>query len=93
MAFPKKKPSIDVGILFGSPKKGADGGPTGDDSDGEFKDLAHTALDDNAQRGARVSALIELIRSVCEEQYRKEEDEEGDGDEEKPEEGTSSGGF
>ena len=60
-----KKPGIDLGLVFGAPKKGEE-----DDADGpsgDFDDLARTALSDG-DMATRVDALHELIR-MCVDEY------------------------
>jgi hypothetical protein len=80
----RDKPKVDIGLLFGSPKGEADmGGP-----DEDFKDLAHTVLDDKGDMATRVDALHELIMHCM-------KMSEGDEDEEAPasEREDSSGGY
>ena len=59
-----KGKGLDIGLVFGAPKKGDDeeaGGP-----DGEFGDLARTALSDG-DMATRIDALHELIRMCMDE--------------------------
>ena len=64
-----KKPGIDIGLVFGAPKKDSEEDEYG--PSGEFADMARTALSDG-DMDTRIDALRELIRMCMDEENETE---------------------
>lgn len=74
MMMDKKKPKLDIGLIFGAPKKGADA----DDGD-EGDDVIRTALG-GGDMSTRIAAFREAVR-MCMGSDESESEDESDSEE------------